>query len=69
LPALIEALESEQREINARMSSTDYHKQGAQQIRADGVRLAEIEQQLATAFDRWADLEARATALKANGPA
>jgi len=69
LPAQIEALETEQREINARMSSADYHKQGAQRIKTDGTRLAEIEQQLATAFDRWADLEARATALKANGPA
>ena len=69
LPAQIEALETEQREINARMSSADYHKQGAQRIKTDGTRLAEIEQQLATAFDRWAELEARAAALKTNGPA
>jgi len=69
LPAQIEALETEQRAINERMSRPDYHKQGAAPMRADGLRLAEIEQQLAAAFDRWAELEARAAALKANGPA
>ena len=35
----------------------------------DGLRLEEIERELATAFDRWAELEARAAAPKANGPA
>jgi ATP-binding cassette subfamily F protein uup len=69
LPAQIEALEGEQRAINERMGRPDYHKQGAVQIKADGLRLTEIEQQLATAFDRWAELEARAAALKTNGPA
>ena len=69
LPAQIEAFEVEQRAINERMSQPDYHKQGTAQIKADGLRLAEIEQQLATAFDRWAELEARAAALKTNGPA
>jgi len=69
LPAQIEALEIEQRELNERMSRADYHKQGTAQIKADGLRLGEVEQQLATAFDRWAELEARSTALKAIGPA
>jgi ATP-binding cassette subfamily F protein uup len=69
LPTQIEALEVEQRAINERMSQPDYHKQGTAQIKADGLRLVEIEQQLATAFDRWAELEARAAALKTNGPA
>jgi ATP-binding cassette subfamily F protein uup len=69
LPARIEALEIEQRELNERMSRADYHRQGAAQIKADGLRLEEIERELATAFDRWAELEARAAALKANGPA
>jgi ATP-binding cassette subfamily F protein uup len=69
LPAEIEALEVEQRAINERMSQSHYHQQGAAQIKADGVRLAEIEQQLSTAFDRWAELEARAASLKKNGPA
>jgi ATP-binding cassette subfamily F protein uup len=69
LPAQIEALEVEQRAINERMSRTDYHRQGATQMKADGVRLTEIEQQLANAFERWAELEARAAAPKTNGPA
>jgi ATP-binding cassette subfamily F protein uup len=69
LPARIEALELEQRELNERMSRADYHKQGTAQIKADGLRLEEIERELATAFDRWAELEARSAALKANGPA
>jgi len=69
LPAQIETLEVEQRAINERMSQSDYHKQGTAQIRSDGQRLAEIEQQLAAAFDRWAELEARAAALKTNGTA
>ncbi len=34
LPAQIEALEAEQRELTARMSSGDYHRQGAAQIKA-----------------------------------
>jgi len=64
LPAQIEALEREQRDLHERMGRADYHKQGAAQLKADGLRVAEIEGQLATAFDRWAELEARAAALK-----
>jgi hypothetical protein len=32
-------------------------------MKADGLRGAEIEAELAAAFDRWAELEARANAL------
>ncbi len=64
LPARIEALEVEQRELNERMSRADYHRQGTAQIKADGLRLEAIERELATAFDRWAELEARSAALK-----
>jgi ATP-binding cassette subfamily F protein uup len=64
LPAQIEALEREQREITARMSSPDYHRSGAATMKADGLRGTEIEAELAAAFDRWAELEARAAALK-----
>jgi ABC transport system ATP-binding/permease protein len=64
LPAQIEALEHEQRELHERMGRADYHKQGTAQLKADGLRVAEIEGQLATAFDRWAELEARAAAMK-----
>jgi len=64
LPARIEALETEQRELHARLASPDYHRQGAAQIKADGLRVAAIEAELATAFDRWAELEARAQTTK-----
>jgi ATP-binding cassette subfamily F protein uup len=64
LPTRIEALEREQRELHERMGSPDYHRQGAAQIRADGLRIAEIEALLAAAFDRWAELDERAAAAK-----
>jgi hypothetical protein len=51
------------------MSRADYHRQGTAQIKTDGLRLEEIERELATTFDRWAELEARSAAPKASGPA
>jgi ATP-binding cassette subfamily F protein uup len=64
LPARIEVLEDEQRQITGRMAGGDYHRAGAAQIKADRERLGAIETELAEAFERWADLEARAAALK-----
>jgi len=64
LPDEIETLEREQRDLHERMARPDYHRQGAAQIAADGLRLAEIEQQLETRFERWAELDARAGARK-----
>jgi ATP-binding cassette subfamily F protein uup len=60
LPAQIEALEAEQRELTVRMSGGDYHKHGAAQIKADRLRSEEIEATLASAYDRWAALDAKA---------
>jgi ATP-binding cassette subfamily F protein uup len=60
LPAQIEALEAEQRELTARMSGGDYHKHGAAQIKADRLHSEEIEATLASAYDRWAALDAKA---------
>jgi ATP-binding cassette subfamily F protein uup len=57
LPVEIEALEREQTELTARMSTPDYHRQGAQQARSDGKRLEEIEALLLTKFARWEALE------------
>jgi ATP-binding cassette subfamily F protein uup len=57
LPEEIEALEREQGEINARMSSAEYHKQGAAQIKDDRKRLEEIESLLLEKFARWEVLE------------
>ena len=57
LPKEIEALEREQTELTARMSTPDYHRQGAQQQRTDSKRLEEIEALMLTKFARWEALE------------
>jgi ATP-binding cassette subfamily F protein uup len=57
LPKEIEALEREQADLTARMSSPDYHRQGGDQLRTDGKRLEEIEDLLLTKFARWEALE------------
>jgi ATP-binding cassette subfamily F protein uup len=62
LPADIEALEREQHEITERMSRADYHRAGADQIRADRQRVVDIEHELAARFERWSTLEDRARA-------
>ena len=59
LPAELEALEREQHELGARMSANDYHKLGADTIKRDHARLADIEHALAEKFERWAALDAR----------
>jgi ATP-binding cassette subfamily F protein uup len=59
LPAEIEALEQEQHALTARMSSTDYHKAGAEAIKADRLRAEAIEQLLAQKFERWETLDQR----------
>jgi ATP-binding cassette subfamily F protein uup len=64
LPAEIEALEQQQHALTARMSSGDYHKQGAEQIKADRQLSGEIEQQLAEKFARWEALEAKKAQLE-----
>jgi ATP-binding cassette subfamily F protein uup len=59
LPARIEALEQEQQQLVAQMAQGDYHSAGAEQIRADRARLAEIERLLEECFARWEWLDAR----------
>ena len=60
LPTEIEALEQEQHALTARMSSPDYHRQGADAIRADRLRAEAIEHELAGKFERWSALEENA---------
>jgi ATP-binding cassette subfamily F protein uup len=57
LPAEIEALEQEQHALTARMSAPDYHRRGADAIRADRRRIADIEHELAAKFEQWSALE------------
>jgi ATP-binding cassette subfamily F protein uup len=60
LPGEIEALEREQHALTARMSSADYHRQGAEAIKADRARAEKIEHELAAKFERWSALEEKA---------
>ena len=62
LPAEIEALEQRQQQLTARMSSADYHKQGADQIKADMKLAEDLEREMTDKFERWSTLEAKAEA-------
>jgi ATP-binding cassette subfamily F protein uup len=64
LPARIVALEREQQSLTDRMSAGDYHTVGPGQLRTDRQRLEAIHAELEDSFARWAELEARAAALK-----
>ena len=64
LPAEIEALEKRQQELTARMSSADYHKQGAEQMKADRKLGEDLERDMAVKFERWSTLEAKSGAAK-----
>ena len=57
LPKEIEALETEQAALLARMSSADYHLSGAAALRADSDRAGAIEQDMARKFARWEQLD------------
>jgi ATP-binding cassette subfamily F protein uup len=57
LPGQIAALESEQRELTARMCRPDYFRDGPERMRADRARAAEIEAQLSAQLLRWEYLE------------
>src|SRR5262249_24231301 len=59
LPEEIETLEREQAQLNARMSTPDYHRLGGEQVRGDRKRLEELEALLLQKFARWEWLEER----------
>jgi ATP-binding cassette subfamily F protein uup len=61
LPGEIEALESEQKALQARMHEPEYYKQPADALRADQARSAQIERLLMEKLERWAALEAKAS--------
>jgi ATP-binding cassette subfamily F protein uup len=65
LPAELEALEREQHEIAARMCAPDYHRAGAEVLRADRARAEDVERLLAARLERWVALEELAAAAKA----
>ena len=57
LPAEIETLEREQTELSARMSSPDYHRSSAEQMKTDRKRAEQLEAVMAEKFARWQALE------------
>ena len=66
LPEEIETLEREQAQLNARISTPDYHRLGGEQVRGDRKRLEELEALLLQKFARWEWLEERDSRLKIN---
>jgi ABC transport system ATP-binding/permease protein len=57
LPKDIESLEQQQTELTTKMSGVDYHRFGADQMKADRAEAERIERQLEQKFERWAELE------------
>ncbi len=61
LPAAIEQLEAEQAALTTAMADADYHRRGADQLRADRQRLADLPALIDAKLARWEELEARAS--------
>jgi len=57
LPQEIQALEQEQHELTARLSSAEHHRKGVELVRLDVQRARDIEQLLEAKFARWEELE------------
>jgi ABC transport system ATP-binding/permease protein len=60
LPARIEALEDEQRRLEARIAAPDFYKEPADAIRESLARVDALQQALLEAYARWDELESRA---------
>jgi ATP-binding cassette subfamily F protein uup len=60
LPSRIEALETEQKQLQADVSSADFYKRPADGIHAALARLEELETLLLAAYARWDALDSRA---------
>ncbi|MCP5530323.1 MAG: ATP-binding cassette domain-containing protein [Opitutaceae bacterium] len=63
LPARIEALETEQAELVAKLGDPDFYKNEAAKFAAVKARLDEVEAEHAAAFARWEELESLAATL------
>jgi ATP-binding cassette subfamily F protein uup len=59
LPAAIDALEQEQKAVAERIAGSDFYKESAENIRRTLARAEELQRELATAYTRWGDLDAR----------
>jgi ATP-binding cassette subfamily F protein uup len=59
LPARIDRLETEQRELRARIGASGFYKSSRADIDAALTRVQTLEQELADAYARWHALESR----------
>ena len=59
LPARIDALEEEQRALNARVTGAGFYKESRDAITAALARVETLQQELAAVYARWNDLESR----------
>ncbi len=57
LPALIEKIEADIAALHAEMALPDYYRRSSDQIADGAARLKQWEGQLATAYERWEELE------------
>ncbi len=57
LPGLIETLEAKASELHQEMAEPEFYRQHSETIASRQTKLADIEQQLATAYARWEELE------------
>jgi ATP-binding cassette subfamily F protein uup len=60
LPARIEALEAEQRDLTAEMEAPGFYKSGGERISVVMARLARAGEELETLLARWLELDERA---------
>jgi len=68
LPSVIESLESEERELNARIAGPDFYKEAADEIRAALARVDELQSKISAAYTRWDELDQRASGRPAEAP-
>jgi len=59
LPARIEGLEAEQRDLGARIADPDFYKETRTDIDAALARVGAVDRELCDAYARWHDLESR----------
>ena len=61
LPGMIEQLEQEQAGIHATLSNADIYRENPELVKSSQLRLAQIEEALMQALERWEELESRRT--------
>ena len=60
-PARIDALERERSELQTRIAAPEFYKEGASTVAKVMARLESVDAELEAAYQRWGELDARAT--------